>query len=97
MRYEIREWGTSDDDVIESSATLDHARTRLKSLSAKPDCLSWLMAMSFDNGKRVVRSFACGGRLFWSKACKECAGSGRKTKYEKCYQCYGHGAVAGDE
>lgn len=92
-RYEIRYFYRTDEDPIEVCATCDHARLRAAKLSKeKANDGTTLIVVAFDNGKRVARSFAYLGFVYWSKPCKDCGGKGG-TKYTKCGTCNGFGGV----
>lgn len=88
LRYEITK--RYDRDVIETTATLDHARDRAAKLSKKDPGVGYLV-WQFDNGKRGVRSISYDGKVRWTKVCRVCKGNGKEDKYNTCYNCDGIG------
>lgn len=94
MKYEIRYYYREDEDPLDSTATLDHARTLAAKLSLRPkDLGATLIILAFENGRRTPRSFACAGRVYWPATCRECDGKGHLSKHSKCYDCQCYGAV----
>jgi hypothetical protein len=89
MKYEIKK--LYHDHTLEETATLDVARQRMAKLSKKFEV--WLVAFSFERGKRVARSFAKEGRVYWAKECRDCGGTGRDDDNDKCGTCHGIGAM----
>lgn len=90
MSYEIRDLARNE--LVEKTATLDHAMYRAKMLSKK-DGYGWLIVQDVERYERVTRLMAYYGRLWWAKSCRECQGKGGSL----CLGCSGYGAVTGEE
>lgn len=88
LRYEITK--RYDRVVIETTATLDHARDRSAKLSSKDPGVGYVV-WAFDNGKRVVCSMSYNGKVRWTMPCRVCKGEGKESKYDTCYNCDGLG------